>query len=243
MGVRIYEVEQWPMVDETYATSYSQLETKIALGRWHRDDIMVMKMPGSEQDRIIDTVEAATEGREWDLGFCEQDLSSVIKQPLVYEMYIEYLEAQASDFPSCQPLWFVMTDRMRDAILSTGIRAAVYPVAVLERELLKGVPEDQVLTGFNREANVRYSMVQLLEPLDLFDQERSDRMTDEWYLSAAPTALPPFFRVVWGPRSALLATDEGKQRLEQAKLLGVRFTELNMSGPGSSRQTPAHAVS
>lgn len=228
MGVEIYKVERWPVIEGTFAAYDSLYHTGLALGRWSTDDVMSLEMPGSEQVWLEELVEQATGGQEWDLALCDQALSARMGRPLVYHMYLDLLEAQASDLPSCHPALLVTTPRLRDTLLRSGVRAAVYPVAVLDRALLRGAREEEVLAAFDREANVRYHVVHLLNILDLFDEQRSDRKAGKFVLSGPVPALPPFFTVKWGPIGSLLVTVEGREMLEQVGLQGFRFIGLNV---------------
>lgn len=73
-------------------------------------------------------------------------------------------------------------------------------------------------------------MLHLLESIALFDPERSDDSEKIYALADPAVTLPPYFWVNWGPITSLLATEQGKTRLEALNLLGVQFESLQIIG-------------
>lgn len=237
MGLKIYEIWSWS-VPETQEAQERLFEQKRASGEWSADVLLDIEMPKVEKERIEDAVEEATGGQEWNLKFSPVDMHGRLDFPLVYEAYVEQLEAARSDFLGDH----VMTGKMLKVILSPDVQATSYPVAVLDRQRIQKLSAsriegmsptdvDELVKEFRSTADVRYHLLHLLTEVDLFDPEQSDRGEKRYVLSQDQPSLPPFFRVAWGPRSALLCTAEGRAQLEEAGLLGLQFIELEIQAP------------
>ncbi|GGS36518.1 hypothetical protein [Deinococcus knuensis] len=233
MDVNIYSVERTYVVPETQAALNALLSLKIALREWSEETLFDLQMTRSERIEIKKRVRLETDGEEWDLGTCHVDMTHKIRLPILCQTYLDYIETDQSDLLTLPPVWHVMTPKMIDPILSSGVNVVSYPVAVFDRKLILGMEENELETfadEFDRGAHVRYQMLHLLDSMDVFDPERSDD-SEKTYVLANPSAtLPPFFRVSWGPITSLLATEEGKTRLEAVKLLGVKFEPLQIIG-------------
>jgi len=234
MGLKIYEIWSWS-VPETQEAQDQLYQQKRASGEWPEDVLLSLEMPKLEKERIEDSVEAATQGKEWSLKLSPVDLNGKIELPLVFEAYIDHLETAKSDFLGDN----VMTEKMLDVILSAGIQATSYPVAILERQRIKelsarkveGMSDadvDELVRSFRPTAETRYHFLHLLTEVDLFDPEQSDRGEKRYVPTQDQPDLPPYFRVAWGPRSALLCTSEGRSQLEAAGLFGLHFMELEL---------------
>lgn len=240
MGLKIYEIKSWS-IPETQDAQDKLFEEKVKSGEWSEDVLLGIDMPKLEKERIEDAVEKATQGKEWYLGFSQIDMHGCLEFPLIYETYIEYLETTQEDFLGEN----VMTKRMLDIILSTGIQATSYPVAILERRRIEELSAsklegmsandvDELVIAFRKTAETRYQFLHLLTEIALFAPEKSDRRKRHYVLAESQPALPPFFRVAWGPRSALLCTEQGKARLEDAGLLGLHFDEVDVQEPATA---------
>ena len=234
MGLNVYEIKSWS-VPETQAAQDQLYERKVASGEWSKDVLLSIEMPKLEKERVEDAVEEVNQGKEWYLGFSQVDMHGSLDLPLVYEAYIDYLETIKLDFLGEN----IMTEKMLDIILSKTSQATSYPVSVLERQHIKDLSAskvegisagdiDELVRQFKQTAETRYHYLHLLTQIDLFDPEKSDRSERRYVLNAGQPVPPPFFRVAWGPRSALLCTDEGRAHLEPQGLLGLHFELLNI---------------
>ncbi|WP_119674415.1 hypothetical protein [Deinococcus sp. RM] len=237
MGLKIYEVWSWS-VPETQEAQDRLFEQKRASGEWSEDVLLDVGMPKIEKERIEDAVEAATGGQEWNLKLSPVDLHGQLDLPLVYEAYGDQLDTAQSDFLGD----YVMTEKMLNVILSADVQATSYPVAILDRQRIQQLaasrPEgvspadvDGLVQDFRSTATARYYFLHLLTEEALFDPEQSDRGEKRYVLTQDQPGLPPFFRVAWGPRSALLCTAEGRAQLESAGLLGLHFIEVETQAP------------
>jgi len=240
MGLNIYEIWSWS-VPETQDAQDQLYQQKTASGEWSEDVLLAIEMPKLEKERIEDAVEEATQRQEWNLKLSQLDMHGKLELPLVYEGYIDQLETARSDFLGDN----VMTKKMLDIILSPEIQATSYPVAILEKQRIEELSAsriegmshedvDELVTTFRSTAEARYHFLHLLTEIDLFDPEKSDRGEKRYVLAQGQPSLPPFFRVAWGPRSALLCTAEGRSQLEAAGLLGLHFMELEIQEPATA---------
>lgn len=243
MGLKIYEVVP-TSIPETQQELDSLRQRKIEEGTWGNDEIMSPRMPILGYMRIKSAVRQSTEEKEWSLKFCPFDMHGKIELPLIYEGYIDYIETEKEDFLSVSsPIWHIMTKHMLDVILSMVNHATSYPVAIFEREIINDLEIkiykeehrditdediDKLIQEFRSNAIVRYYMLHLLEKYEIFDKDKSNNSENKYVFLKDLPNLPPFFRVAWGPVSALLCTEEGKKKLEDAQLLGLGFEELEI---------------
>jgi len=231
--MNIYSVERSYVVPETQTALDALLSLKIALGEWSEETLFDLQMTRFERIEVKKRVRLETEGEEWDLGTCHVDMTHKIRLPILCQTYLDYIQTDQSDLLTLPPVWHVMTPKMIDPILGSGVNAVSYPVAVFDRKLILGMEEDELekfVDEFDRDSHVKYQMLHLLDSLDLFDPERSDDSEKTYALSDLSVTPPPFFRVSWGPITSLLATEEGKARLDAVKLLGVKFEPLQIIG-------------
>lgn len=237
MGLKIYEVWSWS-VPETQEAQDRLFEQQRASGAWSDGVLLDVGIPDIEKERVENAVESATGGQEWNLKFSPVDLHGTLVLPLVYEAYADQLDTARRDYLGD----FVMTGKMLHVILSADVQATFYPVAILDRqriqELAASKPEgtspadvDALVSAVRSTAAARYHCLHLLTEVNLFDPEQSERGEQRYVLAQGQPNPPPFFRVAWGPRSALLCTEDGRSQLETADVLGVHFTELETQAP------------
>jgi hypothetical protein len=225
--MKIYTVESTAVIPETQALFERVWREGVELGKWTEDQSLKLEMSYVESVRLNTLIEALTNGEEWNIRMYPHDLSQYLNRPILYYAPLELLDAADPEFPTQYP--HVMSARMRDVILQSGVRGTSYPVAVFETSLLEQVSEEYVLSTFDREGHIRFHMLHLFELLPLFDEATSTRR--HFVATHLPEDLPPFFVVSTGPCGSLLATEEGKALLEQGQFRGVAFQELPITWP------------
>jgi hypothetical protein len=137
--VKIYRIEPTPSILETQKEFERVWQEGIELGKWTVDSYLDLKITYVDPIRLNTLIEGLTEGKDRNLNFYPYSLNKCLEHPILYHADLEVLEAKGSEFPT--NYYHLMSARMRDVILASGIRGTSYPVAVFETSLLEQVFE------------------------------------------------------------------------------------------------------
>jgi hypothetical protein len=225
--MKIYSIEPNLNIPETYDAFDAVWKKGLELGKWTEEFRPRLDILDIYDAKIKTALKVLTDEKEWNYKMYPHDISRYLDLPIAYHGSIDLLEAEDSDFPICSTGHHLMSVRMRDVILGSGVRGTSYPVAVFETSLLQIYSERQLIRDFDRDSNVRYYILHLFEILHFLDGEN----WDDYVATHKPQNLPPFFMEVERLKGSLLVTEEGKALLEQGKFRGVAFEELPVTWP------------
>ena len=142
------------------------------------------------------------------------------------------------DFPISNVGWPIISNKMLDVLLSVGkFPNRIIPVVMLDDTLDEKKRLNADGTAKLDAANLNFSIIQLLEHLDLFDRDKSDFLADDddpnevldiykLVLKEEFAGLPPLFRLSVKP-AFLFVSAKAQKALEKANIRGIKYNSLN----------------
>jgi hypothetical protein len=158
--------------------------------------------------------------------------------PKVVRFDADFRALSKLDYPYNDVRWPIMSARMLDVLTGVGqLRHKLIPVIMVKDTVHPNDRYDEAGRPKTNMENTHFAAVQLLEPLDALDWEKSDAKRDEdlprraqeiqhLVLKEPPQGFPPLFRLSAYP-TVLLVSASARHALETSAVQGIDFQELD----------------